>query len=210
MTAISLLVQRNRASLLTDAAYYDEVGTVHAIGSKVALAPPGFRMAVAVAGHAFAPIVRDALATASTQTEALSWLPSIAAAIKTNTQAKRPTQSGDLQLFAVLWSDRTDEPEGWVISTSEAYFGPSYQPGRLVCVDQVCSPPIQETPFDLNIFDPQRDGRAVLVAQRAKPDERDGAFCVGGFGELTTVTRTGVRQKRLVRWPDRVGEVISV
>jgi hypothetical protein len=59
--------------------------------------------------------------------------------------------------------------------------------------------------------DPERDGLALLEAQRRLPYSPDEPACfVGGFAELTTVSAAGITQKRLRTWPDRIGEKISL
>ncbi|MGY2806391.1 hypothetical protein [Bradyrhizobium sp. USDA 4506] len=56
-------------------------------------------------------------------------------------------------------------------------------------------------------IDPEVDGLAVLELQRANPHQEDGDFCyVGGFAQLTTVTREAVTSRIIHRWPDKVGE----
>jgi hypothetical protein len=59
-------------------------------------------------------------------------------------------------------------------------------------------------------FDADTDGLAILEAMRHEPmpstdpDEPE-AFRIGGFVELVTITRKGVRREIIRRWPDRVG-----
>lgn len=68
-----------------------------------------------------------------------------------------------------------------------------------------------ETPEDLEAMDIEKDGLALIEAQRRLPFKMHGrpAYLVGGIAELTTVTEAGVSRKTLTVWPDRIGEPIQ-
>lgn len=208
MTATNLIVQRSCVSLITDAAFYDEAGTIIDIASKVVVGPPELRMAIAVSGRVYACHIATALDGATTQREVFERLPIAAANIKAATIARDARQMPDLQLFVALWSDRTHRPEGWALSTDQAYFGLQYRPGTLVEIEQLCVPAIRAGGVNLDTFDPIVDGNLLLAEQRLCRHEGGGHYAVGGYGELTTVAKSGVRKDRLETWFDKVGHRI--
>jgi hypothetical protein len=55
-------------------------------------------------------------------------------------------------------------------------------------------------------MDPARDGLAIVLAQRAGQTLVDGMSAVGGFVQLTTVTREGILTRILHSWPEEWGE----
>ena len=211
MTAVSMIAQAASASLLTDGALYDDVGTIRAIASKVATSTR-LRMAIAGMGRVNPVEIANAMPATGTQGDAMRSLPAIAKQQREANRREAPqfehVELNDLQLFVAMWSDDTDRPECWIISTETRCFGAGYRPYSLVEVEQLWIPGIKAAGFDPARFDPIEDGRRVLVEQRGNLHEDDGRSYVGGFGELTTVTRNGIAQRRLVEWPDKVGEVI--
>lgn len=163
MTATSLFVQRSGVSLITDAAFYDGAGRIMDIASKVAVAPPELRMAIAVSGRMFACGVAAMLAGVPSQSEAFARISGGHDALRNrNRAAGKPS---DFQLFVAMWSDARDRAEGWVFATDEAYFGPGYMPGTFAEIEQLVSPPIRQS-FNLRSFMPATDGARILKAQR--------------------------------------------
>jgi hypothetical protein len=55
-------------------------------------------------------------------------------------------------------------------------------------------------------MDPARDGLTIVLAQRAGQKVVDGMSAVGGFVQLTSVTRDGISTRILHSWPDEWGE----
>ena len=204
MTATNVIVQRDRVCLITDGAFYDEAGVVLDIASKVTIAPPALHMAIAVSGSVYACHIAAALSGVATQAEAMGRLPQIAAAIKA-ANIDRHHFAPNLQLFAALWSKQADRAEGWALSTDSAYFGPGYQPGALVEIEQLCVPAVRAGGVNIARFKAFRDGKRLLAEQRRHRHEEGSHYAVGGFGELTFVDRSGVHQERLVTWTDQIG-----
>lgn len=210
MTAINMIVQSDACHLITDGAYYDAGGRVMELRTKVTTCSR-VRMAIGCSGSVKDIHVVQRLGQVTDQTDAITRLPGIFGSIRDANRADHPegetTQHNELMLFVAIWSDRTDRAEGWVIASDQAYLGDAYQPGTLVEVEQLTSPPLPV--IDAVAFDASRDGAALLDAQRRYrwPDNR--RVYVGGFGEATTVTREGVTKRRLCEWPDKVGEHIA-
>lgn len=218
MTAINLVVQRDAVHLLTDGALYDHDGIIRAIASKSVVSQQ-HRMAIVPSGMATGHQVAAGLNRhgARTQARALAALPAVAAEIKAFNVAGNPPGDHDLQLFVAIWSDCSDRGEAWILSTNRAYFGEGYMPGTLAEIEKLIGMDIDLGALqgrridysDARSFDAECDGLALLEAQRRKPWD-DGVFFVGGHAELSTVTRTGVAQKILRKWPDQIGERITV
>jgi hypothetical protein len=51
-------------------------------------------------------------------------------------------------------------------------------------------------------MDPARDGLAIVLAQRAGQKLVDGNSAVGGFVQLTSITRDGISTRILHSWPE--------
>lgn len=216
MTAVSMFVQRAAAHLVTDAAFYSPDGVMHSACSKVATIGR-LRLAVAVSGAAMPWQVIAYLARCETQEEVLQTLPGSAGGLRIELAQNNPTWEAvpgrsslnEFQLFLALWRDTADRPEGYVLSTEQAWIGGDYEPYTLREVEQLAAPPpVGVPPFaDLEQFKPDSDGGRILDAQRAYRNE--GSCYVGGFGEVTTVSRTGIVTRRVRSWPDRLGEPIA-
>jgi hypothetical protein len=66
--------------------------------------------------------------------------------------------------------------------------------------------------FDVEAFDPVRDGIRIMEAQRVHiepPPIGTGHPQVGGFIQHTEITADGIRTRIMHRWPDEVGRVIA-
>lgn len=59
---------------------------------------------------------------------------------------------------------------------------------------------------DAESMDAARDGLAIVQAQRAARSIENGAPVVGGFVQITTVTREAISTRILHSWPDEWGE----
>lgn len=219
MTALNVVVQSSAVYLLTDCAGYDTAGAVSEIRSKVTVAPE-WRAAFACSGRVDSVRLSTALARRKVrcQQDALLALPSVVRALRDENRRVHLADDGewnDLQVVCAIFSDVSNRPEAWIISSNAAYLGEDYVPYRLVQIRQLFSPDLDldavlgcSAATELTSFDPRRNGLAVLEAQRGAP-WHDGLFYVGGAGQLTTVDESGVAVDILVHWPDAVGQRIS-
>lgn len=212
MTAINVVVQADAAYLLTDGALYDRQGKVRALCSKVLIAET-MRFALAPSGRCNSNEIAAALegAGVETQAQAMAALPNIARRLAATNRAV--TDEPDLCLFVVLWSDRTDEPQGWMLSTGPMPHWGDFAPctwlpiDSMIGTDRPLGDVLNQPDANPATIDMERDGRAIIEHQRRTVFE-DGRYYVGGHGELVRVDRSGVRQSILCRWPDQVGAVI--
>lgn len=210
MTAINVLVQPDAVHLLTDGTVYDDAGIVQQIGSKVVYSER-IKLALTTSGRTDARLLlpwleqfaglREARAA---QQNVLAALPGVMWELRERNRNERPDleHENDFQVFVALWSIEHDQPEALLLSTEREYVGGSYEPFSFAPVNRVNTPHMAMAWNDV-----ERDGLAIIEAQRrfAWPN---GLHYVGGFAELTTVMAAGVTQRRLIEWPDRVGEMI--
>lgn len=207
MTAINLFLKAGAAYIVADSAGYEPDGTILAIASKVAVADR-LSMALICSGRANPVQISELLALygTATQEDALRAIPLAMRDIREDNRLRAPDGelSGDneMQVFVAMYSHERQRAETLYCTTTAEYDGGTLEPYVVRPVARV-STPFSDLPFD----DPERDGLAILEAQRRIPWP-DGGYFVGGFGELVTVTRDGIDKRKIVEWPDRVGEKI--
>ncbi len=209
MTAVSLFVRPEAVYLLTDGAYYSPDGTVQHLASKVGI-HEGLSLAFACSGMVEPAHIAQALKDRGPfdQEGFLALIPEAMRQIREENRRGNPAgedgELNDLQLFVAMYSHERGRPEAWVCSSNQSYFGPRYQPFAMVSVIETSSPRT-----GLPFADPDTDALRIIEAQRAHYCADEGGYFVGGFAELTTVSAVGISERRLVTWPDRVGERIA-
>ncbi|HAV50467.1 MULTISPECIES: hypothetical protein [unclassified Brevundimonas] len=213
MTACNVWLQGTAGHILSDAAYYDSSGRIVQIASKVVIADHlGIAYMISgCGGHT--RLHKHLLASGPTgQQEGILCLPGIAAAIKAeNVAGGISGDDADLILVAVTWHQALDQPVAFGVSTGGRQdLGGA---GQLIDLMGYTSPlaPLPH-PLESGQLDPALHGVSVLEAQRKALQTIDGQSLgtVGGYGELTTVTREAITQSRLIEWNDTVGEFPNV
>mgnify|MGYP001002900966 CR=1 FL=1 len=220
MSAINAIIQRDAVHLLTDAASYDSAGNLVAAIPKVALLPR-INAAMACRGpRASVPLFCDLLNAAASSYDEL--------------KAKAPTFLRDLRpMLAVTFAycELGDDFDVVVAGISEsvgpdAYLVCSHQrygvePWTVVQFGGLAMMPADAAmkarvfasiPDNVDLVDPERDGRIILEAQRAFPMDHGGDrnfVGVGGFAQLTSITREGISTRVIHRWSDEVGQPIG-
>lgn len=210
MSALNVLVERDGAHLLTDAAVYDAAGVVRLIGSKVVVSDQ-LGVAIGFSGRAHpSRIVAELEALGpSSGAELLNVLPALTAGVKRSNEADDGL--ADVQLVMIAFDHTQRRGRAFLCSTSRAWMGSDFPVNQAVEIDQLIVPqvdvravaggaPLRAVPH----------GRHLLEAQRRTPFDVAGGrqWCVGGFGERTSVTARGVERVELVRWPDVVGRKV--
>lgn len=211
MSALNLFVGGDAAHLVTDGALYELDGVIGAIASKV-VRSDALCTCIGYSGRTNPVAIADALrARAPTsQAEFLSILPAVAADLRQLNAAGRPQDEADevndLQLVVAMFDRAASRPRGFMVSTAPAWMGVSFPVLQLVEVRQIVVPAIDWTPP----FSHER-ALGLLEAQRRSPFRlpTGDQLCVGGFGELHTVSVAGVHREELVRWPDVVGRSVG-
>lgn len=206
MTACNIWLQPLAGHIVSDGALYDVEGRILQIASKI-VTSYDLHLAFMSMGLCHHTRLGKHLRARNPpcQLDAIMALPEIAAALKAENEAAGFVDA-DLILLAVGWSASESRPFACAVSTGgrQVMGGP----GELIDVLGYSTPEVP-LPFDVTsgALDPDAHGGAVLEAQRR--DRAHGYSIVGGFGEVTTVTATGITSRRIVEWPDKVGERIQ-
>lgn len=222
MTAINIIRQTDRIWFMTDAAAYSSNGVIDNIASKV-IRLGHIRSAIAMRGGYENGCVLRYMMEENGQSlgsfDAL--LQQMPAIIKAATQVYHRTT---FELLFGGYSDARERMETYVCysrgggqaadTNGVRTLVPAATPVALHDMSGAPAPTADllmkvglGTPIPNNLFDPREHGLALMEAQRMHKTE-GGWHCVGGYAELTTVTREGVTSEILRRWPDKVGEPI--
>lgn len=234
MTAVNVIVEEggHQAHLLTDGAHYDDDGRLTRIASKVrcleGCADQGTPAVVACRGG-FSP--RQVIAwivngEVRTFDDLVKYIGEELPRCGPKVFAEHPYFESTWEVFLVGWSKGDGRVEAFVVTPDEetaasfgatpwalapihsAFFAPLVSAEQLATIGR-CLPA-----WTAHFF-PETDGRLLLELQRAtrwqsKDPSSPFLHRVGGFAELTTVSRLGVEKRFLGAWPDdRVGELIS-
>ncbi|WP_267394987.1 MULTISPECIES: hypothetical protein [unclassified Sphingomonas] len=231
MTAMNLIVQPRAggAYLLTDTACYRQDGKVVDFRSKVLAVVAQRRFSVAIATTGMA-MQQDHLRRHLAGTRAITAAAFFASypAIFRHVEAELidagvPERCGSGHMSAVLalYDHETDTVSGYGISNDRSLFTTapmakpyqpySLQPLRKYLTRYAGTPILPGTDMsDPQQWSPSRDSAALIEAQRADdfglaPNTYP---AVGGQAVLTTVDASGVRQRTVVAWADRLGRPI--
>lgn len=226
MSALNAILTPEAVHVLTDGAGYGPDGTLTGITSKVA-ALPHLSAVLAARGKTFAlPTIAAALNDRSPpggfdELQAgmvvektrmvLEQLPALAAA----QNLPEAAVAGPFELILAGWSTARQRPELYALHTVPSeHFRPwqltPVEDGYLTPGDGAFVNGLVEV-IDFGRFDPERDGLRIVEAQRARAWPIPGgavAHGVGGFVQLTSVTRDAVTSRILKRWNDSLGEKI--
>jgi hypothetical protein len=126
-----------------------------------------------------------------------------------------------LQVFIAGWAE--SGPESYVVNSHEG-IQPGMVPGILYPLDPFSASPLpsaadldrvgwSSTVADITKFDAERHGAVLVEAQRhmrfVPPNGGPPCHQVGVHVALTEITREGITQRIVHRWPDdRIGELI--
>ena len=118
------------------------------------------------------------------------------------------------ELWIVGYPTGSDEAKVYLLPTHGNHPGATAWAVNEVAGSIAAPPPQPQHWGDLteDNFDPERDGIALLEAQRLVSMPLDSrkpgnvGCIVGGFAQLTVLSRSGVNSRVIHRWPDRIGE----
>jgi hypothetical protein len=220
MSAANVIVQRNVVHLYTDGAAFDADGNVIWIGSKVSLCPNipcaiAFRGSAMVSGILAAEIEGASGGSFDRLRKEIGGR--LLECSKRYTSYFQSCEWGpEFDVVVAGWSE-TDGPSAYRVSSHEQYGdawvvqgldGLSCLPGdesiRLRMVE------IVKDVADTEELLPLDHGLAIMQAQRAPVSHFGGRShtVVGGFCQLTSITRAAISTRVLHRWPDQIGSAI--
>jgi hypothetical protein len=234
MSAIAILRQKKAIHFLTDAASYTADGVVTGIGSKVGLIenPPiaiytrgpanTATLAARQLDGAFASF-DDLIANAEDRIKCFYYV---------NAEHMRASGFPDLDMYLFGWSESRNCPEGYSIRCGfddsdlhrdTDWGGIRPAPFKLHTLSALCCAPLIDqaqlpaTGFPMHLkpnkLNPETDLLHLMELMRRTPSEMKPWLpkinTVGGFALLTSVSRTGITQKVLAEYSDRVGEKIT-
>jgi hypothetical protein len=233
MTAINVIRQREAVHVITDGVFCDNTGMVCEIAPNV-FAMPHLAAALAIRGSThFMPFLVHRLSR-----ECRTFDDLVAKIVRTAREVHMsfPMAFGslaygaivpDFDLVAVGWKT-SGMAASYLISNHERIISKEVTTSAwqlLELPEVLVAPPIDEAqviamrwqvPYSGDTFRPAVDGVALLEAQRLTPrelDPRSGTrgfvHVVGGFAQVTSVTRHGVHSDVLRWWPDAVGRKIN-
>jgi hypothetical protein len=229
MTALNVVLKRDRAILMTDAACYDGSGEILGIGQK-AVAIPAIKAAIACRGalKLTALLAMELSITFDSFDQLLAkgpeffsrWVETIGDALALGTENDVSRLHG-VEMVVVGWSDALNKPMGFFFATTtdEGFqmiddwaFGPMPTDEEDANLHKIgCE---MERDITAANFDPVRHGIPTMEAQRRMkiiPPSSDldtGISIVGGHILLTEVTEHGVEQRVIHRWKDQLHQPI--
>jgi hypothetical protein len=226
VTAANLFVRDRAAYLLTDWASYRPDGVVLALKPKV-IEFPELRLAMMCSGETWetrTPIVKAWMERSANADAGVRSLPALASVLRADLaddyrrrglsvpSGKEWPPQAYFDLYVAIWSAERHRPEGYAISSRGWHF-PSIRelPGQLYQIERHIQPPYKDElapdPYSPE-FEPERDGLALLEAQRRYVNHYSGHI-VGGAAQLTIVSEEGVSSMMLREWPDGIGRRIE-
>jgi hypothetical protein len=219
MTAINILRQKNAVHLISDGASYDENQRLVSSGPKV-FALPHINTAIGIRGPTVAlPLIAHFVGHAASSYDGLKTniagvLKSAFANMKAVTDLCPAIDRGMYADVAIIgFSERSGEPDAYVISKpkdEDAAWPVTQIPemGFMPSLQEI-NTWIKTIAVSINELDPCDFGLRVLEMQRAA---RFHERChIGGFAQITTVTRTGgINSKMLRHWNDTPGSLMGV
>lgn len=203
MSALNLHVGPESVTLLADAGFYDESGTVLHFGPKVWFSD-SLKLAMSATGLSCVWERLESIADGATsQYDILAALPDVLRGLDSDERfsaSKRNTRIG-----VAFWAEGHGPQACYIVGSCGRTR--SEEPYKLIGVQGLLQPFIDGV-FVPGVALTKESARELIEAQRRVKDE--GYYCVGGAAELITVDAKGVRQEIVASWPqDRVGERID-
>lgn len=221
MTAMNLIVQPKARAvyLLTDTAvirkrdgalvdFIAKVVPVRAAGQVVA--------AIAVSGRLEVEFLKAEMAKVgpSSVQDFLDRFPDVFRRTEAAIMAK--AEGGSMAAVVAAFDHSRSLPLGFGIANDNSLFAPSHRPYELKRLAQHItefSPEnvqLRQTDFrDPAVWSPERDGLALIEAQRLDLGFAGERYSIGGKAVLTRLDASGITSKVLKEWPDRIGRPID-
>jgi len=215
MTAVNIFCRPEAAYVLTDGAATAPDGTVVQLVQKVIILGH-LNAVVASRGHlsVLFALLPTALTSAGSFDELAALFPEAIGGLAASAEeALKASPHPWIETYLCGWSEGRNAAVTWYAGNSHKrttdYFGdlecwsttgPITSPLGPNARDRLAAAGLD--PKD-GAFDPVTQGFALMDAQRADPDA-----AVGGFCQLTTITRDGVSSRVIGRWTEQPGGMI--
>lgn len=212
MTALNIFVSSDHVDLFTDSAIFDlaKGGVVEGFGSKV-IPLPHQGAVMAATGYSWVSIVMaGVIATTGIETfdQLSERLPTLISDAVKNDPGGSPAY-GKFELAIAGFSERRDAPEAYVLYS---YADQGWPAWNLRKVGNYTSPKVARR------FDPSDtvgSGLQIIEDQRnelcgARGFEGISCHAVGGVAQHARLDREGITIKVIKRWPDVVGQRVTV
>lgn len=229
MSLANLIVQPTRAVLQADAGAYWPDGRIAWLRSKIWCFGQA-KAAITMRGGVHRPFMDKALRGADRRplADLLNILPTALAASTDRTRESfEGSASASLTIAAYCAVRR--RPIGLLLTNDRNWFGGAIEAYALhgvnnavgtgdATLSELLGRAIEMADLsDPSRFDIERDSLPLIAAQRARPwgdwaasaAGNAVAVRIGGWIDQAEVTESGVAMKRLIKWPDRVGERIA-
>lgn len=222
MSATNVFLQSDAVQVLTDGAGYTPEGILQQAISKV-VSLPHLNCVVAGRGPALVPaFMSTALGASSNRYDGMKTLaPEIIEFSSDLFQSTLEACRAGIEFDVIVAGiSETTGPDAFLICNHARYGKPPFEliqlgdinllPGDAGIHDAwLATIPDGAGADDL---DPETHGLSALECQRrfgAKASAVDGLPRVGGFAQLTTITKAGITTKILKRWGDRIGHPVG-
>ena len=234
MSSITIIQQRDAVHFVTDAAHYDLEGVVVAVESKICELHRSGCVFSTRGSNWSTQFLEWMLSRCESFDEILRVLPGVMSAIDTaflTFASDIPPRMRHYIITVAGWSEKAQrvttamactyskgdaaDTEGWSAHDFYGQYTPVYVPAVItippVALDDALGRAVDDTDDWVQAMDPASDGLAIFEQQRRFISTYADSvrYIVGGFAELTTVTRTGITRTVLKEYPDRVGELIA-
>lgn len=236
MTAINIIHQTDRIHIMSDAVWYAPDGVVKRLAPKVHLLPHVVSVIASRGGGSqLANMFVEFICKGETPVSDFDELVVVGGMAVEKIHSMMASNglffddSPDMDLIFCGWSPQKRAFESYVIPTAhrdgfdEAGVKP-FVPNRLPEIAIVPVPGAAEftaagwtEPESADSFDPMTHGVRLMEAQRLVVGPMDNGagkngvmgHGVGGFLQLTTITRDEIASRVIHRWPDKIGERIK-
>ncbi|KQX34108.1 hypothetical protein ASD04_17865 [Devosia sp. Root436] len=223
MTAINVIRRDDRIWFMTDAAVYSQTGVIEAIEDKVILLP-AIGAAIATRGpYENFRVLQYMLNASGDRLKSFDDLVEQLPAIIRGATARFHRDRFELTIggysgaregmetylcFSRSAQGRMRDgmgtiPEAVPVRVPDLVGSPIPAPHQLAAVGIF-------GPISPEEFDPRTDGMRLMEGQRLYRHSTGGYHMVGGYAQLTTITREGLTSEVLRSWPDRIGHKIDL
>jgi len=206
VTALCVVCKQDHVTLITDGACVEAGGRLAMVAPKVFLLPH-LSAALAIVGPtALIPKLGAMFSIPETFDDLLAEAPAMArvAYDALGDMKDFGDEARDFELSLVGFSETRNRAESYLIRGHERDRLPSWE---LSVADNIIVTPLPLHYEWPEAFDPLTDGLVLIEAQRRVIGPL--GHVIGGFAQVTTITRASIETKIIRRWPDVVGEKIT-